>query len=165
MQISTEAFNRISSCNRVAYLHCNTDSIQLSALEEIGELSTEISIKNHWKNRQPSSDGILGECVDVFICLASIGLFEEPDFANELNHQLKMLFLLKSGEQYDLRINELDYIKRITNSVFDDGELPSITCMLTVDMFLRNGGTVETFLERLNNKITKWENNNVQSGH
>ena len=43
------------------------DTILKSLMEEMGELSTEIAIKQGTKKRTPSSDGVKGEAVDVFI--------------------------------------------------------------------------------------------------
>ena len=43
------------------------DTILKSLLEEMGELSTEIAIEQGTKKRAPSSDGVKGEAVDVFV--------------------------------------------------------------------------------------------------
>lgn len=43
------------------------DTILKSLMEEMGELSTEIAIVQGTKKRSPSSDGIKGEAVDVFV--------------------------------------------------------------------------------------------------
>lgn len=41
----------------------------LSALmEEVGELSTEISISEGYSKKRRGSDGVTGECVDVILC-------------------------------------------------------------------------------------------------
>lgn len=43
------------------------DTILKSLMEEMGELSTEIAIEQGTKKRAPSSDGVKGEAVDVFV--------------------------------------------------------------------------------------------------
>lgn len=43
------------------------DTILKSLMEEMGELSTEIAIVQGTKKRAPSSDGVKGEAVDVFV--------------------------------------------------------------------------------------------------
>lgn len=43
------------------------DTILKSLMEEMGELSTEIAIAQGTKKRSPSSDGVKGEAVDVFV--------------------------------------------------------------------------------------------------
>lgn len=43
------------------------DTILKSLMEEVGELSTEIAIKQGTKKRAPSVDGIKGEAIDVFV--------------------------------------------------------------------------------------------------
>lgn len=43
------------------------DTILKSLMEELGELSTEIAIKQGTKDRAPSPDGVKGEAVDVFV--------------------------------------------------------------------------------------------------
>jgi len=43
------------------------DTILKSLMEEMGELSTEIAIAQGTKKRAPSSDGVKGEAVDVFV--------------------------------------------------------------------------------------------------
>jgi NTP pyrophosphatase (non-canonical NTP hydrolase) len=43
------------------------DTILKSLMEEVGELSTEIAIKQGTKKRAASVDGVKGEAVDVFI--------------------------------------------------------------------------------------------------
>lgn len=43
------------------------DTILKSLMEELGELSTEIAIEQGTKDRAPSTDGVRGEAVDVFV--------------------------------------------------------------------------------------------------
>jgi NTP pyrophosphatase (non-canonical NTP hydrolase) len=55
-------------------------------MEEVGELATEISINDGFKNRQASEDGIVGEAVDVILAALDIIKIHQPDItSNELN--------------------------------------------------------------------------------
>ena len=49
-------------------------------MEELGELSTEITIKMGIKDRIPGKDGINGEVIDSIICLMDILLMNNPNF-------------------------------------------------------------------------------------
>lgn len=42
------------------------------AMEELGELATEIAIAKGFKPRLPGKDGIIGECVDVITAIEDI---------------------------------------------------------------------------------------------
>lgn len=50
--------------------------VLLSAAEEVGELSTEIQIKNGKKDREHSPDGIVGEAVDLTLCALDAAILE-----------------------------------------------------------------------------------------
>lgn len=50
--------------------------VLLSAGEELGELSTEIQIKNGKKDREPSIDGVVGEAVDLALCALDAAIVE-----------------------------------------------------------------------------------------
>lgn len=165
MNLLEETLKRIEQCNVIALKTGYIESIQYSALEEIGELATELSIKNHWKQREPSEDGVLGECVDVFICLASVGLFLEEGFTEDLLYNIKVYNESRNQPYYPIRVSYIDCLQEIVKSIFDDGALLSNTCVTVIDIYMREGGTPETFVQRLNSKIEKWENNNVQSGN
>ena len=52
-------------------------------MEEVGELSTEIAIDCGISSKQPSEDGILGECVDVLITVFDIIKLHQPNITEE----------------------------------------------------------------------------------
>lgn len=56
----------------------NIDSIFKYAMEEIGELSTELNILAGHSNKQPSKDGVVGEAIDAIICLADLIRKHDP---------------------------------------------------------------------------------------
>ncbi|WYN05132.1 hypothetical protein ISREJYDI_CDS0171 [Pseudomonas phage UNO-G1W1] len=47
-----------------------------SLVEEVGELSTELAISNGTKQREPSPDGVVGEAIDVLVCIIDL-LYQE----------------------------------------------------------------------------------------
>lgn len=42
------------------------------AVEEIGELATEVNIEQGYSAKKPGKDGIVGESIDVIICLIDL---------------------------------------------------------------------------------------------
>jgi hypothetical protein len=50
----------------------NVDAIFKSLVEEVGELSTELSIEAGTKKRQPSPDGVVGEAIDVLVVILDL---------------------------------------------------------------------------------------------
>lgn len=50
-------------------------------MEECGELSTEIQISMKLKDKEPGSDGIIGESVDAILCLLDIIVVNQPDIS------------------------------------------------------------------------------------
>lgn len=56
----------VTSADRI-FPRRSYDTILKSLMEELGELSTEIAIEQGTKKRAPSTDGVKGEAVDVFV--------------------------------------------------------------------------------------------------
>lgn len=48
----------------------------MSLTEELGELATELAISNGTKKREPSPDGVVGEAIDVLVCVIDL-LYQE----------------------------------------------------------------------------------------
>lgn len=48
-------------------------------IEEVGELTTEVAIKVGRKFKTPGPDGIVGEGIDVIVCVLDIIILEKPD--------------------------------------------------------------------------------------
>lgn len=55
----------------------------IAMVEEVEELSAEISIRKKTKKREPSIDGISGEAIDVIVCALDLILMEEPEITSE----------------------------------------------------------------------------------
>ena len=47
--------------------------------EEVGELATEVSIKEGYSQKESGDDGITGEACDVIICALDLIYLEYPD--------------------------------------------------------------------------------------
>ena len=47
-------------------------SIMFQVMEEVGELSTEISIVNGTSYKKPSADGVVGEAIDAIVALLDL---------------------------------------------------------------------------------------------
>lgn len=52
-------------------------------MEEVGELSTEISIIEGYSTKKSGEDGIIGECVDVIITAVDLIFIESPNMKHE----------------------------------------------------------------------------------
>ncbi len=64
--------------------------VMMHAMEEFGELSTEVAILNGTNFKQPSVDGVAGEAVDVILCMLDIIKLHKPDITpNELAHLMQ----------------------------------------------------------------------------
>lgn len=50
----------------------NVDAIFKSLVEEVGELSTELSIEAGTKKREASPDGVVGEAIDVLVVILDL---------------------------------------------------------------------------------------------
>ncbi len=54
-----------------------------AAMEELGELATEVNIDSGFISKAPSDDGVIGESIDVIICALDMIFHENPDITNE----------------------------------------------------------------------------------
>lgn len=61
----------------------STSQVMLKVMEEVGELSTEITIANGDSYKEPSSDGVVGEAIDSIITLIDIIKVHNPDITEE----------------------------------------------------------------------------------
>jgi len=50
----------------------NLNDILNAAIQELGELATEISIETGYRLAPPGKDGIIGEAIDTIVCLLDI---------------------------------------------------------------------------------------------
>lgn len=48
------------------------------AVEEMGELATEVNIETGYSSKEPGKDGIVGEAIDVIICLVDLIKVSNP---------------------------------------------------------------------------------------
>ncbi len=140
MKIQAKHLNKVIQLNLTIP---NKKLVYLSLLEEIGELACELSIAAGYKKRKPSADGILGESVDVVICLLSY-LYHgrNPHFNEDLDI-----------EKYCWKNPK---IKQFVNHI-SIGHLGILEFPLKV--FVEHGGTEELLNQLLENKIAKWEKN------
>lgn len=53
------------------------------AVEEIGELATEVNIVTGFSTKQPGKDGIVGEAIDAIICLVDLIGVYDPNITEE----------------------------------------------------------------------------------
>ena len=54
-------------------------SVLAYLMEEVGELATEVNIKEGHSGKKEGKDGIIGEAVDVVLCAIDIMYVENPD--------------------------------------------------------------------------------------
>lgn len=59
-------------CDNVEYRARTPYSILASATSELGELAQEVMINQHHSYKQPGTDGIIGEAIDVIACLLDL---------------------------------------------------------------------------------------------
>jgi NTP pyrophosphatase (non-canonical NTP hydrolase) len=58
-------------------------SVLCSLVEEVGELSTEVSISEGLSYKTEGPDGVIGEAVDVLICALDIIKVHKPEITEE----------------------------------------------------------------------------------
>jgi NTP pyrophosphatase (non-canonical NTP hydrolase) len=51
--------------------------------EEFGEVATEINIEQGYSTKPPGKDGIIGECVDVMVCVIDLIRHYYPDVTEQ----------------------------------------------------------------------------------
>lgn len=61
----------------------NRQSVLAYLMEEVGELSTEVNIKEGYSEKPEGKDGILGEAVDVILCAADLIYIDNPEVTEE----------------------------------------------------------------------------------
>lgn len=61
----------------------NLSQIFKYAMEEIGELATELNIEDGYSNKEPGKDGIVGEAIDAIICLVDLIYTHRPDITED----------------------------------------------------------------------------------
>lgn len=52
-------------------------------MEEVGELSTEVNIKEGYSEKPKGKDGIIGEAVDVILCAVDLIYINNPEVTEE----------------------------------------------------------------------------------
>lgn len=58
-------------------------NVLAALMEEVGELSTEISIETGYSNKSQGEDGIIGEAIDVAICALDMIYVYNPCITEE----------------------------------------------------------------------------------
>lgn len=61
----------------------NISSILIYLMEEVGELATEVNIKNGHSFKEEGKDGITGEAIDVILCAADLIYVNNPNITKE----------------------------------------------------------------------------------
>lgn len=60
-------------------------------MEEVGELSSEIMIREGYSRKDIGKDGIIGEAIDVIVCALDIIYLDQPDVTeNEIMIRLNL---------------------------------------------------------------------------
>lgn len=146
MKIQAKHLNKVIELNLTIP---KKEFIYLSLLEEIGELACELAIASSYKKRKPSVDGVLGESVDVIICLLSYLYYGvETSFDNDLNMEEYCLITPTTEiEQFVNHISIKNFVGR-----------PAIL-EFPLKVFVEHGGTEELLNQLLESKIAKWEKN------
>lgn len=62
--------------------HRSVETSIIYALAELGELSEEVLINNSLNVKEQGKDGILGESVDVIVCMLDIIQLHNPDITD-----------------------------------------------------------------------------------
>lgn len=70
-------------------------NILTKSFEEVGELATEVGIVYHGFYKQPGADGIVGEAIDVILCMLDIIHIQYPDMTVEQVKQIAAYKLQK----------------------------------------------------------------------
>lgn len=141
--VKKEYFQQIDSLVHKHAERFTYDGVQLALIEELGELATEVAIEKGWKSRQPSSDGVFGELIDVFICVVASYVFFTPLWCDKtIVSNLVMpisCYDLKKISQFLTNEDWCDYV------------------FLPAEVFTRIGGTQEMFDQKMQEKLAKWE--------
>lgn len=82
-----------------------TSQVMLKVMEEVGELSTEITIANGNSYKEASVDGVIGEAVDSIITLLDVIKIHNPEITedeiSEIMHRKSDKWVAKSKEIAD----------------------------------------------------------------
>jgi len=73
------------------------------AMEELGELATEIKIVNGKSYKKPGKDGVVGEALDLINCALDIIYLVKPDYTETELMQIQFLKCEKWVEKVDER--------------------------------------------------------------
>lgn len=73
------------------------------AMEELGELATEVKIVNGKSYKKAGPDGVIGEAVDLINCALDIIYLAKPDFTEDELKEMQILKCEKWLEKVDER--------------------------------------------------------------
>lgn len=82
----------------------NIGLVFYSLIEEVGELSTEISIKEGFSLKKEGDDGIIGEAVDVVLCAIDAIYINNPSVTSKEISEVIQKKLLKWETKYKLDV-------------------------------------------------------------
>lgn len=131
------------------------DLAVLSYLEELGELSAELKIYLKVPGaeyKKPGSDGVYGECADLWICGVYLRFLREglADDGDET------IAVLSKEARWDVsRLDLRDSIKALVKHPMDISKVES----LCIDIALNFDSDLEHFVAKINEKLDKWERN------
>jgi hypothetical protein len=68
-----------------------------SLMEEVGELATEVAVREGYSNKYPGPDGIMGECIDVITCALDLIWLDQHEYYDK--ETLKAVVMDKLNEK------------------------------------------------------------------
>jgi len=101
-------FQQIWATSKKIHDGRNKYKVLAKANEEIGELSEEIMIAEGDHYKEPGKDGVIGEAVDVIICMGDMIFQEDPNITEEQVLAIISKKLNKWVEKNNERTNNRD---------------------------------------------------------
>lgn len=143
-------FERLARLIEIDRCHKTEKQLLASFYEELGELARELKIEEKVFgnfHKAPGKDGVLGEAVDVFICVM-INMDSDLGKLLAKEQPLWQWDLIPYEDPFDL-LNSIA-VNMVSNNPYKAAQ----NC---IDLFIEAQGTPEEFLNILNNKLDKWE--------
>lgn len=81
----------------------NRQSVLAYLMEEVGELATEVNIKEGHSNKGEGKDGIVGEAVDVILCAVDMIFVNNPEVTEEEVQAIIESKLSKWRNKFDIK--------------------------------------------------------------
>jgi len=139
--------NRIEELTKNDLKNKTKDELLLSLIEEFGELSREIMIKEkvYGNTYKKPDEGVLGEAVDLFITSVAM------NFAYEKSFNLNFSMNLQTNKK------PVDLMRTITKYLNPECEQFDLISFMAYEIYSYYGGNLEGFIEYTNKKLNKWE--------